>query len=38
MSDNTISNFLEANKNDFNYLVLFNSNENTSVSYKIDGK
>lgn len=34
----TIGTFLNENKNNFNYLVLFNSNDSNSIKYKIDWK
>ena len=36
ISNNTINSFLETNKNNFNYLVLFNSSENNPISYKLN--
>lgn len=36
--DKTIIHFLQENNNNFNYLVLFNSSENTPISYKFDWK
>ncbi len=38
ISNKTIWAFLELNKTNFNYLVLFNSSENTPISYNLDGK
>ncbi len=38
ISNKTILDFLEANKTNFNYLVLFNSSGNSPISYKLDWK
>ncbi|NDK08665.1 hypothetical protein EOM39_05505 [Candidatus Gracilibacteria bacterium] len=34
----SIGDFLSENNNNFNYLVLFNSSENTTINYNLDGK